>query len=114
MQQAHLAYQDLRAKLTAGVQASRAEIQGGRQQIRLGRQQIDDSKRAHNMSFDRVKLNVQGDSHSEVLLAIRGVGLAQLNYLTAINSYDKAQVRLMVLLGPSAPECRPLPMAGVE
>jgi outer membrane protein TolC len=114
MQQAHLAYQDLRAKLTAGVQASRSEIQGGREQIRLGRQQIDDSKSAHKMSFDRLKLNVQGASHSEVLLAIRSVGLAQLNYLTAINAYNKAQVRLMVLLGPNAPECRPLPVAEVQ
>lgn len=106
VQQAHLAYQDLRAKLTAGVQASRAEINGGREQIALGKQQIDSAMAAQKKSQDRLKLNVQGSSHSEVLLAIRTLALAQLNYLTAINAYDKAQVRLMILLGPTAPECR--------
>lgn len=109
MQQAHLAYQDLKNKLAAGVQASRAEVLGGHEQILLGQKQIEGAKNAHEKSLNRLKLNVPGSSHSEVLLAIRTVALAQLNYLTAINAYDKAQVRLLVLLGPTAPECRVLP-----
>jgi outer membrane protein TolC len=111
MQQAHLAYQDLRAKLAAGVQASRAEILGGHEQVVLGEKQIDGAKAAHKKSLDRLRLNVPGSSHSEVLLAIRTVAFAQLNLLTAINNYDKAQVRLMVLLGPNAPECRLMPVS---
>jgi outer membrane protein TolC len=108
IQQAHLAYQDLRAKLATGVQVSRSEIQSGHEQMLLGQKQIEGAVSAQKKSLDRLKLNVQGSSHSEVLLAIRTVTFAQINYLTAINAYDKAQVRLMVLLGPTAPECRML------
>ncbi len=39
---------------------------------------------------------------AEVLLAIRGLEAAHYNYLTAINAYNKAQIRLLVLLGPTA------------
>jgi outer membrane protein TolC len=106
MQQAQLAYQDLRLKLTSGVHATRAEIHGNREQIRLGQKQIDDARIAQKLSFDRLNNNLPGSSHSEVLMAIRTVGLAQVNYLTAVNAYDKAQIRLMLLLGANAPACR--------
>jgi outer membrane protein TolC len=111
VQQAQLAYLDLKAKLTAGVQASRAEIIGSHEQIKLGEDQVANATSAKTMSQKRLELNVQGATHSEVLLALRGVALAQLNLITAINAYDKAQVRMMVLLGPGAPECRLVPSA---
>jgi outer membrane protein TolC len=98
-EQAHAAYQDLRAKLTAGVHESREAILSGQEQIQLGREQIENAQRAHMLSMRRLDNNVPGSSPSEVLLSLQSVSLAQINYLTALRNYDKAQLRLMVLLG---------------
>lgn len=108
IQQAHLAYQDLRNKLTMGVHEARGAIYSGRDQIRLARDAIQSARDSYRLSDQRFKNNLPGSSPSEVLLATRGVGLAQLNYLTAVAAYDKAQVRLMILTGtPAALECHP-------
>lgn len=100
--QLQLAYQELRNKLTAGVQEARIAILSGREQIQLGEEQITHSRRARELSQVRWDKNVPNSSPSEVLLALRGIGLAQIAYLAAVNSYDKAQVRLLVLLGSPA------------
>jgi outer membrane protein TolC len=105
IQQAHLAYQDLRGKLTAGVQEGRASILSGREQIHLGEAQVSDASQAMDLSEKRLKENPQPTSYSESLLAHGAVARAQLNYLSALSAYNKAQIRLMVLLGPEA--CRP-------
>jgi outer membrane protein TolC len=102
IQQAHLAYQDLRGKLTAGVQEARASILSGAEQIRLGEAQLKDANQARDLSEKRLKENMQPTSYSEVLLGNGAVARAQLNYLSALSAYDKAQIRLMVLLGPEA------------
>ncbi len=52
-EQAHLAYEDLRRKLTAGVHESREVIVSGRDQIRLGQEQIDQARQAYNLSEKR-------------------------------------------------------------
>ena len=100
VQQAHLAFQDLQGKLAAGVQEARETILSGREQISLGESQIRDARRAFELSDRRLRLNPQPSSYSEALLALEALGRAQANYLNAISSYDKAQLRLMVLLGP--------------
>jgi outer membrane protein TolC len=102
MQQAHLAYQDLRNKLTAGVQEARSAVLSGREQIHLGEKQIRSARQARELSDERLKNNAPGSSYSEVLLSLGVVARAQLNYLLALSAYDKAQVRLLVLLGPGA------------
>lgn len=102
MQQAHLAYDDLRGKLTAGVQEARGAILSGHQQIAFAQDSITAAQRAHELSDERLKKYVAGATYSEVLLSIRSLALAQFNYLTAVNAYDKAQIRLMVLLGPGS------------
>src|SRR5439155_19910734 len=103
--QAHLTYQDLRAKLTAGVQEARGAILSGREQIRLAEEQVKQARAAHELSERRLKPpRVQGSSPTEVLLSLQSLGTAQLNYITALREYDKAQLRLMVLIGAgSAP-----------
>ncbi len=101
--QAHLVYQELRNKLTLGVQEAQMAINFGRDQIQLGERQIDRAKQAYDLSEQRLKNNAPSASSTEVLLAVRSLSEAQLNYLLAVNAYDKAQVRLLVLLGsPSA------------
>jgi outer membrane protein TolC len=97
--QAHLIYQDLRGKLAAGVQEAREAILSGRDQIRLGEEQIQQAQQAYKLSDERLKNNITGSSSSEVLLSLQAVGAAQASYVNAIRSYDKAQLRLMVLLG---------------
>ncbi len=100
-QQAHLGYQDLRAKLTFGVNEAREACLSGRDQMSLGEQQIKDSEEAFGLSNSRFKENIKGRSPSEVLMAVRSLAGARLNYLQAVRDFDKGQLRLMVLIGAS-------------
>jgi outer membrane protein TolC len=102
VQQAQLAYQDLRGKLTAGVQEARETSLSSRDEIKLGTDQILSAKQAYELSDQRRKDLPQAGSFSEVLLALGSFGRAEFAYLNAINTYDKAQLRLMMLLGPAA------------
>ena len=67
----------------------------------VGEQQISQARETHRLSEERLK-NIPGTQAGEVLLALQGTGVAQLNYLSAVRDYDKAQLRLMLLLGPGA------------
>jgi outer membrane protein TolC len=102
IQQAQLTYDDLRGKLTAGVQEARESSLAGRDQINLGAAQVRDARQAYELGHERLALNPQPTSYSELLLAIEALARAQQNYLGAVNAYDKAQLRLMLLLGPAA------------
>ena len=104
--QAHLAYQDLRNKLTAGVQEARISVLSGRDQIQFGEEQINSARTTQRLSNERLKAHLTNES-SEVLFAIRELALAQLGYLTAVNAYDKAQIRLLVLVGSANGKCTP-------
>jgi outer membrane protein TolC len=104
IQQAHLSYQDLQAKLTAGVQEAREASLSGLDQSRFGQTQIDHAGKAYERSNYRLINNIKGRSPSEVLLAIRALGAAQLSYLHAVRDLDKAQLRLLILLGRAGHE----------
>ena len=67
--------------------------------LRITQQQIDYAKKAYDLSNERLKENQRGSSASEVLLSMQSVSMAQLNYVTALRSYDRAQLRLLLLLG---------------
>jgi outer membrane protein TolC len=107
MQQAQLAYQDLRGKLALGVQEAHESILSGREQIRLGVDQIGHAIKAYELSSKRLEeLGVAGGaSFQEVLQTLRPLETAHINYLQAVSAYDKAQLRLLLLLG-SERECR--------
>lgn len=98
-QQAHLAFQDLRAKLTAGVQESRASVLSGLEEMQLSKEQIKHAREARQLSRERVEKNIPGSSVSEVLLSLQSLALAQLGHLNAVREYDKAQLRLQLLIG---------------
>jgi outer membrane protein TolC len=102
VQQAQLAYQDLRGKLTAGIQEARETSLSGREEIKQGTDQIVHAQQAFELSERRRKDLPQAGSFTEVLLSLASLGRAQFSYLNAINAYDKAQLRLMMLLGPGA------------
>jgi outer membrane protein TolC len=97
--QVQLGYQDLRGRLTMGVQESREASRSGADQIQMAREQIEHARAAYKLSNVRLTEGIKGASPSEVLLSIQALGLAQLNYLQALRDFDKAQLRLMVLLG---------------
>ncbi|MBL8797953.1 MAG: TolC family protein [Planctomycetia bacterium] len=98
-QQAHLAYHDLRTKLTAGVRESRESILSGVEEIQLGKEQIKHARSARQLAKERVEKNIPGSSVSEVLLSLQSLAMAQLGHLNAIREYDRAQLRLMLLIG---------------
>jgi outer membrane protein TolC len=98
-QQARLGYQDLRAKLTLGVHEAHEACLSGRDQMRLGEQQIREAEEAYGLSNSRFKENIKGGSPSEVLMAVRALAGARLSYLQAVRDFDKAQLRLFVLVG---------------
>jgi outer membrane protein TolC len=100
--QAHLAYEDLRGKLTLGVQEARDAINVGLEQIRWCEKMLKNASDAYRISKQRLDNNVAGSSAAEVMIAIRGMEAAHLLYIKSISSYDKAQLRLMTLLGPSS------------
>jgi outer membrane protein TolC len=103
--QANLTYQDLQGKLTAGVEEARATILEGQEQIKLGEDQIRDTTSAYDLSYLRLREAFQSTSYTESLLALQSLAKAKTSYIQAISAYDKAQLRLMVLLGPDA--CHP-------
>jgi outer membrane protein TolC len=102
VQQAQLAYQDLRGKLTAGVQEARETSLSSRVEIKEGTSQIYHADQAFELSERRRRDLPQAGSFTEVLLSLASLARAQFGYLNAINSHDKAQLRLMLLLGPAA------------
>ncbi|HEV3203522.1 MAG TPA: TolC family protein, partial [Gemmataceae bacterium] len=107
VQQVHFAYQDLRGKLTAGVQEARETILTGKSQLDLCLTQIKNSDETYKLSFSRLENLPQSASYTETLLAVGSIGRAKANYLSVINSFDKAQLRLMVLLGGAGAQGEP-------
>jgi outer membrane protein TolC len=98
-QQVRISYQDLRAKLTLGVQEARESCLSGAEQMRLSESQIQEAENSYQLSNSRFKENIKGRSPSEVLMALRSLAGARLNYLQILRDYDKAQLRLFVLVG---------------
>lgn len=104
IQQVHLSYHDLKSKLTLGVQEAWDSIHSGREQVQLAERHIQSAEESYKLSETRLKQNIKGRSSSEVLLALRTLGGAKLEYLQAARDYNKAQLRLFVLVGgPETP-----------
>jgi outer membrane protein TolC len=106
-EEADLAYQDLRGKLTACVIQAREAAGSARAQFVLAAQQIGSARRFSELSEQRRQNNVV-PGHNEVLLSRRTLLLAQLNYVNAVRAYDKAQIQLLILLSvdsPAVPGC---------
>ncbi len=106
MEQMHLTYKDLRGKLTMGVQEAYETVNSGHEQMGYGERQIKEATDAYDLSKIRLKnYRLKGATPSEVLAAIRTLGGAQLTYLQAVRELNKAQLRLVVLLGVGSEAC---------
>lgn len=111
LEETQLALDDARAKLAAGVVEAHAAILSGRVQIKEGSQQIQHAAETYRLGDLRLKESAPGASVNEVLQSIRGLELAHFNHLQAVSAYNKAQLRLQLLLGdaigPAAPASSP-------
>jgi outer membrane protein TolC len=106
LSQAQLTYQDLRGKLAAGVQEAREATQSGRRQLAFAHEQIKHARESLKLSQERLN-DVTAERRalpSEVLVSSRALMAAQQNYLAVLRDIDKAQLRLLVLLGQASPE----------
>jgi outer membrane protein TolC len=99
IQQVNLSAQDLRAKLTLGVQEACDAIHSGLEQVELAERHIRYAEESYKLSDQRFKNPIKGRSSSEVLLALRSLGGARLEYLQAVRDLNRAQLRLFVLVG---------------
>jgi outer membrane protein TolC len=99
IQQVHLTYQDVRAKLTAGVREAQDASLSGREELRLAREAVRHANEGYKLSNKRLKDNVPGSTTVEVVGYIRALQAAYLNYVGVVSAYDKAQLRLLVLTG---------------
>ncbi|HVS39698.1 MAG TPA: TolC family protein [Gemmataceae bacterium] len=100
--QVELTYDDLRGKLTLGVVEAREAILSGRVQIEHASEQIQRASESYRLNDLRLKDNVPGATVSDVVQSLRGLELAHFNYITSVSAYNKAQVRLLLLLGSAA------------
>ncbi|NBY02059.1 MAG: hypothetical protein EBQ87_08795, partial [Planctomycetes bacterium] len=101
LNQVHLTFKELQAKLSAGVQDARDSIINGREQIQFCTKQIQHSAETYRLNTLRLEQNAPNATMSDVLLSIRALEMAHGNYVSSINAYNRAQVRLMLLLGPN-------------
>lgn len=112
--QVMLTYEELKAKLALGVQESRDSILAGREQIGLATSQIEHANESYRLSERRLEEGVAGASSSEVLVAIRSLEQAHFNHLQAIQGHNKAQLKLLMLLGGGPERISPAAEASSE
>ena len=102
--QAHFANDDLRGKLAAGVQEARDSILFGRGRMDEGKDYVEKAREVNRLAKERMmQMVAQSGVHDEVLLSLQAILSAQMSYLSAVRDYDKAQLRLLVLLGVPGP-----------
>jgi outer membrane protein TolC len=112
--QAMLNYDDVRGKLAAGVQESRDAIIYGRVQMGAARSEITSADKSYQENNRRYQSQVIVGSLNDTLFALRELEQAHFNYLSSISNHNKAQLRLLLLLGvrgdhdaPCAPVATP-------
>jgi hypothetical protein len=111
LQQAQLSLFSLQNKLRAGVEEAYAAIIQGREQINHAFDAIQHAKESYRLTKLRLEeegpdANRRNNTYTAVLTTIRQLTQTNADYLKAINAYNKAQARLLLLLG-NYPPCPP-------
>jgi outer membrane protein TolC len=101
LEQTNLALDDTRGKLTLGVREAYDAILSGREQVGFLTAEVRHARETYRLADLRLTEGVMGSSQGEVAQAVRGIESAEFNRLGALSALDKAQVRLLLLLGPS-------------
>src|SRR5262249_2681286 len=109
LQQLYLTQKELHDKLTIGVHEALSAVDSGEEQIRYGADYIRSSLRVYQLSHERREAGEAKDRYTDaqVMQALRALELAHVRYLEAVSSYDKAQLRLLVLTGATNCETPP-------
>jgi outer membrane protein TolC len=111
LQQAQLALVDLQGKLKAGVEEAVTAIHSGREQITLASTAIQHAAETYRITNLRLESegavdSMRNNTYNAVLNSIRQLSQAHTNYLTAVNAYNKAEARLLLLIG-TYNDCKP-------
>jgi outer membrane protein TolC len=101
LQQTNLTIDDTRGRLTLGVREAYDAILSGREQVGYLTVGVRHARETYRLANLRLTEGVMGASQAEVALSIRGIEAAEFNRLGALSALDKAQVRLLLLVGPS-------------
>lgn len=113
LQQAHLSLLDMQLKLRAGVEDAFTAILSGREQIELASKAIDHAKETYRSMEKRLppevnpEVAIRNKVFDGVLNSIRQLSEAHSIYLKAVSNYNKAQIRLLLLLGAYPNNCPP-------
>jgi len=102
LEQVHLARLDLAGKWEALVREACAAMEDGREEIGIARDQVNHASEAYRLANLRLDDMVSAATLGEVLQSIRSLEAGHFGWLQAVNSYNKAQVRLHVVLTSSA------------
>ncbi|HEV3146933.1 MAG TPA: TolC family protein [Gemmataceae bacterium] len=102
--------QELRARLTMGVQESRSTIITNEGLFTSAEDQIREAKKMLESVKELKMKATEGVTYTSVLNAHLNVAQVQLNYVELLRDFDKAELRLMILLGPGA-KCPVMPVA---
>ncbi len=104
LQQTQLALVSLHGKLRAGVLESFSAILSGREQFAQAADALKHAAETYRIMDLRItkenaETTMQRNTHNAVLSSIQQLSQAHANYLTAVSNYNKAQARLLLLLG---------------
>jgi outer membrane protein TolC len=99
LDQVRFARMDLAGKLEAGVRDANAEIVEGRAEMTETQEAVRHAQEAYTHADRRLADTVSSQTLGDAMGSIRGLEAAHLGNVQTVNAYDKAQVRLLVLLG---------------
>jgi outer membrane protein TolC len=107
LQQAQLSLMSLQTKLRAGVEEAYSAIVSGREQIAFAADAIEHAAETYRIMDRRLtkenpETSMRNNTSNGVLSSIQQLSQAHTNYLNAVNNYNKAQARLLLLLGTYA------------
>lgn len=97
--QAELTLAELKNKLTLGVREGRETVLASQARFRIATEQIQALADLFRLTREAVLENVAATKLTDVLGTIRSLRDAHLAHLRAVQDHNKAQVRLLLLLG---------------
>jgi outer membrane protein TolC len=108
LRQASLNLQDVRAKLASGVEEARDAVLSTQEMLPYAEQRSQLSQDAYQRHYDlRKETEDKRAIIRELIQNIRTLREVRNDHLQTLSAYDKAQLRLLLLLGPTAPPPAP-------
>jgi outer membrane protein TolC len=97
--QAELSAQELKNKLALAVREARDTITASREQFRLAAEQVRSGAELYRLTRMALLENLAGTKITDVLASVRALQQAHLAHIQTVQNHNKAQVRLLLLLG---------------